>query len=206
MNVIEALGLAEAESEMQSNVLGQQIPNYVILEDGEDWRYIKGFPRYIITNHGRILNIFTGRELKQSKHVTCRNKDSIYCIYEVNLMPLHGKFKTYRVHRLVAEAFLPIPEVNPDGTKMIGTLCVNHKDGNTANNNVNNLEWCDLSYNSRQTKRPYARTNKYGVLGKMSIEELRAKRAEYKCGTSEYNTLSVVISKRMRENNGTKNN
>lgn len=201
MNLIEALGLAEAESEMQTNILGQQIPNYVELEEGEDWRYVKGYPRYIITNHGRILNIFTGRELKQSKHITCRNKDSIYCIYEVNLMPLHGKFKSYRVHRLVAEAFLPIPDVNPDGTEIVGTLCVNHKDGNTANNYVDNLEWCDLSYNSRQSKRPYTRTNKYGILKEMSIEELKAKRAEYPPRSSEYNTLSVVICKRYKEQN-----
>lgn len=198
MNLIEALGLAETESEMQSNILGQQIPNYVVLEEGEDWRYINKYPRYIITTHGRVLNIFTGRELKQSKHVTCRNKDSIYCIYEVNLMPLHGKPKCYRVHRLVAETFIPVPTTNPDGTKIVGALCVNHKDGNTANNNVDNLEWCDLSYNSRQTKRPYTRTNKYGVLKEMSIEELKAERAKYPSRTSEYNTLSVVISKRMR--------
>lgn len=198
MNLIEALGLADAESEMQSNILGQQIPNYVELEAGEDWRYIKGYPRYIITNHGRVLNIFTGRELKQSKHVTCRNKDSIYCVYEISLTPLHGSPKTYRVHRLVAETFLPIPTTNPDGTDIVGALCVNHKDGNTANNHVDNLEWCDLSYNSRQTKRPYTRTNKYGVLGKMSIEELKAERAKYPSRSSEYNTLSVVISKRMR--------
>lgn len=47
--------------------------------------------------------------------------------------------KTYKVHRLVALAFLK----NDDKTKNI----VNHIDGNKANNNVINLEWCTASEN-----------------------------------------------------------
>ena len=43
-----------------------------------------------------------------------------------------------RVHRLVAEAFIPNPNEYP---------MINHKDENKANNNVNNLEWCDARYN-----------------------------------------------------------
>lgn len=47
--------------------------------------------------------------------------------------------KRYRVHRLVAQAFLP----NPNGYGII-----NHKDENKSNNHVNNLEWCSPKYNS----------------------------------------------------------
>jgi len=48
------------------------------------------------------------------------------------------KGKMFRVHRLVAEAFLD----NKDNLPY-----VNHKDENKQNNNVDNLEWCTASYN-----------------------------------------------------------
>lgn len=59
--------------------------------------------------------------------------------YSVSLMK-NGKRRNYRVHRLVAEAFIP----NPDNLPM-----VNHKDEDKLNNIVSNLEWCDNTYNSQ---------------------------------------------------------
>lgn len=49
-----------------------------------------------------------------------------------------GKVKTIKIHRLVAKYFVP----NPNNFKE-----VNHIDENKANNNKNNLEWCDRKYN-----------------------------------------------------------
>ena len=51
----------------------------------------------------------------------------------------NGTKKNYRIHRLVAETFIPKPD---------GKDCVNHKDGNTKNNNVYNLEWVTAQENS----------------------------------------------------------
>jgi hypothetical protein len=56
----------------------------------------------------------------------------------VTLM-ISGKQKTARIHRLLAEAFLPNPKNFPQ---------VNHKDGNKRNFALSNLEWCDNTYNA----------------------------------------------------------
>ena len=49
-----------------------------------------------------------------------------------------GQRKWCRVHRLVAQTYLPNPENLPQ---------VNHKDENKSNNCLQNLEWCDAKYN-----------------------------------------------------------
>lgn len=50
-----------------------------------------------------------------------------------------GVYKRKTVHRLVATAFLPNPNNEPQ---------INHIDENKRNNCVSNLEWCDAKYNN----------------------------------------------------------
>jgi len=50
----------------------------------------------------------------------------------------YKEIKTFKVHRLVAKAFI----LNPDNKKT-----VNHKDSNRKNNNVLNLEWASYREN-----------------------------------------------------------
>jgi hypothetical protein len=58
--------------------------------------------------------------------------------YPTISIKIEGKRKHLSIHRLVALAFVPNPNNLP---------WVNHKDGNKANNNPENLEWCTPSYN-----------------------------------------------------------
>lgn len=74
--------------------------------------------------------IIPGRVLKEMK-----DKKGYLC---VTLYDGQGRRKTMKVHRIVAEAFIP----NPSGLPQI-----NHRDEDKTNNHVSNLEWCDCYYN-----------------------------------------------------------
>jgi hypothetical protein len=85
---------------------------------GEEWRETID-PTYKVSNYGRVMHWKKRRVLKP-----CLNRDGYKEVYI-------GK-KRYRVHRLVALAFIPNPE---------NKECVNHKDGLKIDNRVSNLEW-----------------------------------------------------------------
>ncbi len=91
---------------------------------------INGYQNYEVRPNGEVININTGKVLKQCKD------DGGYLI--VNLYR-NKKRKTYKVHRLVAEAFIPNPNNLPQ---------VNHIDEDKTNNCINNLEWCTAKYNN----------------------------------------------------------
>lgn len=89
---------------------------------------IKGFDNYQVTDDGRVWSKKSRKFLKQSD----LNGYKVVTLYNSK------KAKNYLVHRLVATEFLE----NPCNYKEI-----NHRDENKANNSVENLEWCDHSYN-----------------------------------------------------------
>ena len=90
---------------------------------------IKGYENYQISDTGIVINKKTGRELKQQEKKGYLN---------VSLFK-NGKKKTKLVHRLVAEAFIDNIKNYPQ---------INHKNENTKDNSVDNLEWCTAKYNS----------------------------------------------------------
>lgn len=84
---------------------------------------------YTIDEHG---NVWSNRK---RKFITQRISN---CGYKIVQLWREGKCKSITVHRLMALTFLPNPNQLP---------CVNHKDENKLNNNVENLEWCTYQYN-----------------------------------------------------------
>lgn len=89
----------------------------------------KDLPNYCITLEGKVYS------LKSKRFLNTQYNDGGY---ETITLRVGGKTKTIKVHRLVAEAFIPNTEHYPH---------VNHKDGNKKNNHKDNLEWIDRSGN-----------------------------------------------------------
>ena len=113
----------------------------------ETWKTIKDFLDYEVSDLGNIRNIKTQKILKPYKCYYLKKPG--YEKYNVKLFK-NKKGHDKSIHQLVARAFLKIPEKNPDGTILDSkTLQVNHKDGNTSNNKLSNLEWVDSGYNNR---------------------------------------------------------
>lgn len=99
-----------------------------------EWKPIGDYEDlYLISDYGEI-NSLRSRKLLSTK--------SLSSGYPCVSLCRGGGQKTFRVHRLVAKAFLP----NPKGYNV-----VNHKDGNKLNNHVDNLEWCDTDWNNQHS-------------------------------------------------------
>lgn len=94
----------------------------------EEWRDIKDFEGYQVSNLGRVKRL--DKETKQYP-----DKDG----YMIVFLYKNNKSKSKKVHRLVAQAFIPNPNNYP---------IINHKDNKPDNNAVNNLEWCTYHYNN----------------------------------------------------------
>lgn len=91
---------------------------------------IENYENYEVRPNGEVINTKTGRVLKGQKNSSG---------YMQVCLCKNGKQKTFKVHRLVAEAFIP----NPDNL-----LEINHRDEDKTNNTVENLEWCTRKYNN----------------------------------------------------------
>lgn len=134
----------------------------------EIWKDISGYEGlYQVSNLGRVKRLewkrFSLGKWQTIKEKILKQTISTTGYWHISLNK-NGKHYTYKVHRLVAEAFIPNPDNLP---------CINHKDNNPLNNNVKNLEWCTYKYNNN-----YGNHNeklRQSRLGKKASEEAKQK-------------------------------
>ena len=86
---------------------------------------------YLLDELGNIINQKSGSAIKlqiNQKGYKCCN------------LYIEGKYRNFKLHKLIAEYFIP----NPNNYS-----CINHIDGDKLNNSLLNLEWCTLSHNTK---------------------------------------------------------
>lgn len=93
---------------------------------GEIWKDAVGYEGYFVSSLGRLASNRSGK-------LVMLNPGKGNQGYPVVMIRYNGTGKLTKVHRIVAQTFIPNPENKPQ---------VNHKDLNKSNNRVENLEWC----------------------------------------------------------------
>lgn len=142
----------------------------------EIWKDVNGYEGYykvsnfgnvkslerIIINHGNFKNKFSKYKEKILKPF--QNKKGYLSVH----LTKNCKGKTFLVHRLVAEAFIPNINRLP---------LINHKNEITSDNRAENLEWCtnkyNVNYGSWRKNQSLAHTNNKKVSKKIFQLDLK---------------------------------
>lgn len=102
----------------------------------ELWRDVEGYEQYYeVSNLGRVRRKANVNRLFTDGILKCKLRGNYLAV----TLTVDNKKKTYNIHRLVAQAFVP----NPNNFPM-----VNHIDEDKINNIASNLEWCTANYNT----------------------------------------------------------
>lgn len=105
------------------------------------WKDIEGYEGlYQVNEHGEVQSLMQWNRHEYVKRQTplIMAQSNTATGYKKVELTKNGVTKSYKVHRLVASAFIPTIE---------GKEVINHIDGDPLNNNVSNLEWCTQQEN-----------------------------------------------------------
>lgn len=140
----------------------------------ERWLPIKGYEGlYEVSNTGYV------RSIKRDKILKMENKNGYYSVNLYKQKQVH-KY----VHRLVAETFLQNPSCFME---------VNHKDSNKHNNRVENLEWCDRTFNLQHSyDNGLKRFGEKHGMHKLTENDVAKIRNEYIKGDVNYSTTALA--------------
>lgn len=100
--------------------------------------------QYLVSNKGQVFTMHKKRLMNQTE-----NEKGYLSVEFLK----DGKRKRFKVHRLVAQAFIDNPNLYKE---------INHIDGNKKNNEAENLEWCSRSENLKHAYRLGLRIPKRG--------------------------------------------
>lgn len=130
----------------------------------EEWKDIVGYEGlYQVSTLGRVKSNPRNGTSNTEHFLTIKVYPN--CRYARVVLSKNNRTKSFSVHRLVAEAFIPNPDNLPQ---------VNHRDMNTSNNTVENLEWCDAIYNNNygQARTRAAKSCQKAIIGFDGIHKL----------------------------------
>lgn len=106
----------------------------------EIWKTIRNYEGlYEISSSGRVKSLPKYNRTTE-KILEIQNRSNKKSSYKSICLTKEKKKKTFSIHRLVAEAFIPFIDKNK--------IFINHIDGNKQNNNKDNLEWATPSENN----------------------------------------------------------
>ncbi len=115
--------------------------------------------KYLINENGDLYSLKSNKILKKE---FCKNGYLSYKIRNDDNILKH-----YLEHRLVAEGFIE---------KIEGKNIINHKDFNKKNNNYKNLEWCNISENSKHSYTNGRKSPMFNKQGKRGAENVTSRK------------------------------
>ena len=152
----------------------------------EVWIPVKGYEGlYEVSNLGEVKSLpkISGTCMRQEK-ILSKNRLSKDGYIRVALAK-NGKPHEFKVHKIVAEHFVP---------NLQNKETVNHIDGNKLNNRIDNLEWADrheqlIHAYKLELKKPMR--GRLSCNAKLSEDDVRYIRKHYKRNSTEFGTVAL---------------